>query len=174
MLTQAPAMIRYFIRYSTLTVMPLLFCLATLLTGCTATQINQHSPIQASTPPQTIGAISNLSGRWVNQRGSILEIKEHPGQRISGQFTTAVAKTETCIGYPAPFTGYRNGNAIALSLNMAGCQSPVVIAMTGSVHYNAEGKEMINMLALTQYQGQELWNSRIVTTDFYTRIDPAQ
>ncbi len=140
-----------------------------LTTGCTTPLVNPKEPIQAS-QTTTPNADVNLTGRWVNQRGSILHIQENHDNKIRGHFTTAVANTKTCIGHPASFTGYRNGNAIALSLTLEECKSPVVIAMTGSVHYNAEGNEEINMLALIQYQGKELWNSRIVSTDFYTRM----
>ena len=139
-----------------------------LTTGCTTPLVNPKEPIQAS-QTTTPNADVNLSGRWVNQRGSILHIEERDNI-LRGQFTTAVAITKTCIGYPASFTGYRNDNAIALSLTLEGCKSPAVVAMTGSVHYNAEGNEEINMLALTQFKGKELWNSRIVSTDFYTRV----
>ena len=161
-------------KYVRKTVLPfIMLSLSLFLAGCTEPLIKsseaRHNMPSAKYSEPSLH--SKLSGRWVNQRGSILEIREGHDRTLTGTFTTAVAKTESCIGYPASFTGYRNGNAIALSLTMEGCQSPVVIAMAGSVHYNAEGKEEINMLGLTQYQGKELWNARIITTDFYRRME---
>ncbi len=147
--------------------------LLTVLTGCTAkspnTHTTSHPPTTGMEQQETIDTNHDITGQWVNQRGSILTITEATETTIKGYFITAVANTKSCIGYPAPFTGHRNGNALSLSLTLTGCNSPVVIAMTGATHTNARGQEEINMLATIQYRGKELWNSRIVSTDFYTR-----
>ena len=38
--------------------------------------------------------------RWKNQRGSILEITDTKPGYFKGVFTSAVAVTPTCVGYP--------------------------------------------------------------------------
>jgi outer membrane protein assembly factor BamB len=67
--------------------------------------------------------------------------------------------------------GFLNGNAVSLSINMEGCGSPVVISLSGILMKNQEGKEQLKTQALIQYKGTESWNSQILTTDYYSRID---
>ncbi|WP_281649031.1 avidin/streptavidin family protein [Parendozoicomonas sp. Alg238-R29] len=114
---------------------------------------------------------SDVAGRWKNQYGSTLEITDSQPGHFTGVFTTAVAVTPDCIGYPAPLEGVINGNAIALNLNMAGCTSPSVIAMTGIILPDELGRQRLQTQALVQFKGQEQWNSQILSTSFFYRDD---
>ncbi|WP_062264890.1 avidin/streptavidin family protein [Endozoicomonas arenosclerae] len=131
-----------------------LFCMATSLS------------VLAASPTEP----EKVSGFWKNSRGSILELKQEKNE-LSGNFTTAVAKTKTCIGYKAPFLGFANGNAISVSISMEGCNSPVVISMSGILMKDKDGKDQIKTQSLVQYKGQESWNSQILVTDYYSRVD---
>ncbi|MGI9273976.1 MAG: avidin/streptavidin family protein [Endozoicomonas sp.] len=114
----------------------------------------------------------NLTGFWQNQRGSTLEIIREGPDHLKGHFTTAVANTRACIGHPVPFRGANNGNALSISMSLESCGSPTVIAMSGIV-MEKDGKEQLKTQALIQYKGVETWNSQILTTDFYTRVESA-
>ena len=107
-------------------------------------------------------------GYWVNQRGSTLDINEQDGL-LSGYFTTAVGKTRTCIGVPLAITGSSNKNAMAISFSMKSCGSPAVLAITGVIMKDKNGKEQLRTQALIQFSGTESWDSQVLTTDFYTR-----
>lgn len=111
-----------------------------------------------------------FTGLWQNQRGSTLEIKKESSDLLSGVFKTAVARTKGCIGYPAPLKAFYNGNAISMTINMMGCGSPTVIALSGIIMTNKEGKEQLRTQALIQSKGKESWDSQILTTDYYTRV----
>ena len=89
-------------------------------------------------------AILDISGSWINNRGSILKLNQVDSSQIHGTYTTAVAKTIGCIGYPAPVSGFINGYGIALSISMRGCKSPVVITKTGSCILKDNLIEQIN------------------------------
>ena len=110
---------------------------------------------------------TDFSGLWKNQRGSTLDFVQL-GNQLNGTFVTAVAQTRACIGYKAPFVGHSNGNTFSLSVDMTGCGSPIVLAITGIVSQR-NGKEELKTQAIMQYKGKETWNSQILTTDFYTR-----
>ncbi|CAM3570155.1 avidin/streptavidin family protein [Parendozoicomonas haliclonae] len=110
-----------------------------------------------------------FAGTWRNQRGSVLALSKQDRDNLKGTFATAVASTRDCIGYKAPLNAAINGNAIALSLTMKGCGSPYVVAMTGTLHKDKDQKETLVMQALIQSKGEDHWNSRIQTTDYYYR-----
>ncbi len=111
----------------------------------------------------------SFTGIWKNQRGSVLKLIPDGANEFKGTFTTAVGKTKTCINHPVPLRAAVNGNAIALSLTMEPCGSPVVIAMTGALR-KEDGKEQLVMQGTTQYSGEDHWGSRIQTADFYQRF----
>ncbi|MGI9281558.1 MAG: hypothetical protein ACR2PX_18265 [Endozoicomonas sp.] len=54
---------------------------------------------------------------------------------------------------------------------MEGCNSPVVISMSGILMKDKDGKDQIKTQSLVQYKGHESWNSQILTTDYDTRVD---
>ena len=112
----------------------------------------------------------SLEGRWKNQRGSILEVKQE-GNKLSGTFATAVAKTNNCINYPSPVIGYTNGNASSISISMEGCGSPVTISMSGILMEDKQGVSMLKTQSLVQDKGDETWDSQILCTDFYYRLE---
>ena len=112
---------------------------------------------------------SDIAGRWKNQYGSTLEITDTQPGYFTGVFTTAVASTPTCLGYPAPLTGVVNENAIALSLNMSGCGSPTVIAMTGTIQADENGRTRLMVQALVQSKGDDFWNSQVLSTNVFYR-----
>ena len=116
-------------------------------------------------PWQDVPAI-DFSGRWENQRGSVLSLHQDGRGRLRGSFTTAVASTQECIGHAAPVTGTVNGNSLALSVDMTGCHSPMVIAMTGLLSMDGP---TLKTQALIQRRGADTWNSQTLTTDFYSR-----
>lgn len=112
-----------------------------------------------------------LTGLWKNQRGSTLELKEHNGE-LNGYFTTAVTQTKSCIGVPVVIQGVTNKNVSSISLSMESCGSPVVIAMTTVMMKDKDGKEQLKAQALVQRNGEETWNSQILSTEYYTRVSP--
>ncbi|AMO58007.1 hypothetical protein GZ77_19950 [Endozoicomonas montiporae] len=112
-------------------------------------------------------------GYWVNTRGSSLDLKENAGQ-LSGYFTTAVAKTRSCIGVPLAITGSTNKNAMAISFSLASCGSSAVIALTGLIMKDQNGKEQLRTQTLVQFNGKESWDSQVLTTDYYTRQEPGK
>lgn len=114
---------------------------------------------------------SDIAGRWKNQYGSTLEITDSQPGYFTGVFTTAVAVTPACIGHPAPLEGAVNGNAISLSLNMNGCGSPSVIAMTGTLRPDDAGRPRLMVHALVQSSGEDFWNSQVLSTNFYYQDD---
>ncbi len=119
----------------------------------------QAAPVDKST---------HFSGVWKNQRGSTLDFIQLDNQ-LNGSFVTVVAQTRACIGHKAPFVGHNNGNAFTVSVDMSGCGSPLVLAITGIVK-NRDGKEELKTQAIMQYKGKDTWNSQILTTDIYTRV----
>ena len=112
---------------------------------------------------------TNFTGLWKNQRGSTLELQQD-GNKLSGIFTTAVARTKACLGYGAPVMGFANDNALSVSLSMEGCGSPVSISQTGVLMTGDDGKEKIKIQALVQSKGEEAWDSQILVADYYHRI----
>ena len=107
-------------------------------------------------------------GVWVNQYGSILDLKERDGM-LTGQFTSMVGKTRSCIGMPVTIQGATNRNAMSISLSMASCGSPVVIAMTGNLTKEKNGKDQLRVQGLVQYYGKDTWDSQILTSNLFTR-----
>ncbi len=59
-----------------------------------------------------------------------------------------------------------NGNALALSVSMAGCGSSAVVTMTGTLQ--GEGGTTIKTEGVIQFDGEDNWNSRVQTSDVYT------
>ena len=131
----------------------------------------QAAPPEKRPPEPKSAPGDNLTGFWKNQRGSTLEIIRESPDNIKGHFTTAVANTRACIGHPVPFRGANNGNALSISMSLESCGSPTVIAMSG-ILMEKDGKEQLKTQALIQYKGMETWNSQILTTDYYTRVEP--
>ncbi|MRI32073.1 hypothetical protein EOPP23_03540 [Endozoicomonas sp. OPT23] len=111
---------------------------------------------------------TDFSGFWKNQRGSTLDFIQLSNQ-LNGTFVTAVAQTRACIGHKAPFVGHSNSNTFSLSVDMTGCGSPLVLAITGIVAHK-NGKEELKTQAIMQYRGKDTWNSQILNTDIYTRM----
>lgn len=144
---------------------PILLTGALLVVSMTLLYV-QSAPV----PEQKTGSASLFTGRWKNQRGSTLELKEIDGQ-VQGYFTTAVAKTKSCIGQPLAIQGSTNKNALSLNLSMASCGSPAVVAITGILTKNKKsGEEQLKTQAVVQFNGEETWDSQILTTDYFTRV----
>ena len=137
------------------------------------TQLPEPSPEQEKEASNSTKQLELFYGYWVNQRGSTLDIKEHEGL-LSGYFTTAVGKTRSCIGVPVAITGSSNKNAMAISFSMGSCGSPATLAVTGLIMKDKNGKEQLRTQALIQFNGAESWDSQVLTTDFYTRQEPAK
>ncbi|WP_133407674.1 avidin/streptavidin family protein [Parashewanella tropica] len=114
-----------------------------------------------------IGA-EQLIGTWKNEHGSTLTITQTENDDFTGTFKTAVADTKSCIGYPIPFKGSSNGNALAISMSLEDCGSPTTIAMVGSV-----GKEnkTLDTIYLVQSNGVDTWKARVTGHDLYQKIN---
>ncbi|MGB0895456.1 MAG: avidin/streptavidin family protein [Parashewanella sp.] len=110
-------------------------------------------------------AAQPFDGTWKNQRGSTLIIHQVSETEFSGKFKTAVATTKSCIGFPIKIHGFKNGNAIALSMSLKECGSPTTISMVGSINNN-----QLDTLYLVQEKGKDAWNSRATNHDTYSRI----
>ena len=149
------------LRFSFLALPSLLFTVACL----------QAAPPEKRPPDPKPVPGENLTGFWKNQRGSTLEIIREGPDQLKGHFTAAVANTRSCIGHPVPFRGANNGNALSISMSLESCGSPTVIALSGILMVK-DGREQLKTQALIQYRGVEAWNSQILTTDLYTRVEP--
>ncbi|MET4695936.1 avidin/streptavidin family protein [Endozoicomonas lisbonensis] len=136
-------------------------------------QLPEPSPEQTKEASDSVKQQELFHGYWVNQRGSTLDIKEHEGL-LSGYFTTAEGKTRSCIGVPVAITGSSNKNAMAISFSMGSCGSPATLAVTGLIMKDKNGNEQLRTQALIQFNGTESWDSQVLTTDFYTRQEPAK
>ena len=112
----------------------------------------------------------NLLGEWVNSRNSTLEVQSVEGNSITGTFTTAVARTTSCIGHQVPFQGTINGNAVAISINMQECGSPAVISLSGHISNNTIN--CFSIVHLRDKTGEYNWDSTMLLKDVFTRLQP--
>ena len=145
-----------------------------LLATCLAIPLVQSAPAAKSSESgnKPENKESLFTGRWKNQCGSTLELKEI-NDRLQGYFTTAVGKTKSCIGQPLAIQGATNKNALSVSFSMKGCGSPAVIALSGIIMKDKKsGEEKLKTQALIQFNGEEAWDSQVLTTDYYTRMKP--
>ena len=67
--------------------------------------------------------------------------------------------------------GAANKNALSISFSMESCGSPAVVAISGILMKDRKGgEEKLKTQALIQFNGEETWESQILTTDYYTRV----
>ena len=152
----------------------LLIVAATIMAPVASAAPMTQAPVQLPEPAEDASqSMHPFHGFWVNTRGSSLDIKENKGL-LSGYFTTAVGKTRSCIGVPVAIAGSSNKNAMSISFSMASCGSPAVLALTGLIMKDKNGKEQLRTQALIQFNGKESWDSQILATDFYTRQEPGK
>ncbi|RLV61684.1 hypothetical protein D5018_00780 [Parashewanella curva] len=109
-----------------------------------------------------------LIGTWKNERGSTLTITQTENDDFIGTFITAVADTKSCIGYPIPFKGSSNGNALAISMSLKDCGSPTTIAMVGNV---SKDNKTLDTIYLVQNKGLDSWKARITGHDLYFNVN---
>ncbi len=118
---------------------------------------------------------------YKNQRGSILSLtwnesdeskkaKEGDAPKdtgsLTGTFTSAVGKC--AAGNTVPITGYYNGNAIAITLNLPQCKQ--VIVMTGNLtNDNDEIHTLWLDAAQTADPRKDDWNTNIIGADHYKK-----
>ena len=139
---------------------------------CTIKSVLPHvlSTCLACSSVSALAAPQDLTGVWVNQFGSTLVLQRSTDQTLTGTFSTAVATTKACIGRLFPFTAVINDNALAFSISMADCGSPVVIGITGSL-LTDDNDPRIETLAVIQKRGEKAWNYRTISTDVYRRTE---
>ncbi|STX29450.1 Avidin family [Legionella beliardensis] len=106
-----------------------------------------------------------------NQRGSVLELKILPDNKIAGYFTTAVA-SKTCpqaIDTKRPITGYLLGNALTFSVSYPICDS--VLSISGNFDND---KETLDTLSILNKQASDITHegpgARFIGHDFYKRL----
>ena len=141
-----------------LLVMPLMLTLA-------------HYPASAESGKNDKEMLTSFAGNWKNQRGSTLFLEKTGNNSYTGTFTTAVATTKTCINKPVPVIAVNNGNSLSISSSMESCGSPVTLSISGLLREKEPGKEVIETQALVLKNGNESWNSRVITNDTFVRLD---
>lgn len=72
----------------------------------------------------------NWLGKWQNQYGSVLEITEVAGHKITGQFKTALTDSGF-YGQAIEMTGYVQGNCVGLSGGGKTAAGDMLVTYTG-------------------------------------------
>lgn len=109
---------------------------------------------------------------YKNQRGSVLFLtwqnEQNNAGKLTGTFTTAVARCKSALDNSAPVTGYYNGNAVALTINYPACGS--VVAMTGNLTNNNNELQTIWLVAKgADDPVHENWDSNLVGSDSFKK-----
>ena len=113
----------------------------------------------------------HFTGTWKNQYGSTLTLESSGDNLFTGTFTTAVANTQSCIGKAVPLQGVNNGNAIAISMSLESCGSPVTVAIVGSLQEDENHQETLTTMDLVQWQGKTTWKSKVISTETFVRVE---
>lgn len=142
-----------------------------LLVPCVFSMGSSRPNTKDAPKEQSKKMLTDFAGHWKNQRGSTLFLEKSGNNTYSGNFTTAVATTEACIGKPVPVIAVNNGNSLSISSSMESCGSPVTLSISGLLREKEPGKEAIETQALILKNGNDAWNSRNITHDSYERWD---
>jgi hypothetical protein len=131
-----------------------------------------------SVEPQlrTVGptrAPSELSGRWRNRLGSIMELRiEDGGHRLSGSFRSGVGSPHPDRSYD--LTGYAAGDAFVFGVDFAPHGS--VGAWAGHHVSDSHGERLVTLWHLARpvaepHSDTDLWGSMLAGSDEFQRVD---
>ncbi|MEQ8692046.1 MAG: avidin/streptavidin family protein [Pseudomonadales bacterium] len=121
-----------------------------------------------------------ISGSWVNQNGSILEIKQDNGT-LSGHYISR--KGRSASGKRYPLGGAINGDVLSFYVDWQDDDANLesITSFSGRVERNADGIAAIHTMWVLvrrwedQAQTREtgMWNAFLTNADVFTRLDPA-
>ena len=72
----------------------------------------------------------DLQGRWRNQYGSVLRLRQEEDGLLSGEFETAL-EDSIFFGTPVPIAGVRSGSAVSFCFGLERDGSAAVCSFTG-------------------------------------------
>lgn len=113
-------------------------------------------------------ALAEKTVTYKNQRGSVLTLKINDSADktglVTGTFTSAVGPC--AAGKVMPVTGYINGNAVAITVDLEKCEK--VIAMTGNLTDNDKELHTLWFVASQAADPRAKdWNANVMGADHY-------
>ncbi len=121
---------------------------------------------------------STLSGEWINQNGSTLQLHEQDGV-ISGSYCSR--KGRAASGKEYPIVGMANGDVLAFSVDWRDAEANLesITSFSGRIERNADGIQAIHTIWVLvrrwenreQTQETGVWNAFLTNSDVFQRVE---
>ena len=126
-----------------------------------------------------MSAAEQIEGSWINQHGSVLELRCDMGGQLSGNYRTA--KGRAAAGKHYPLIGQLNGEVFAFQVNwIDGSENLAAItSFSGRLGWDPEGQPCLHTMWVLARQFEDaertratgVWNAFLTNADVFTRLE---